>query len=149
MSAQAHIDALLNSFVSAADLARSAVLATDGHEHACHHGKMLTVHCHGWDSTGGQHGLMRVGIRIEGTYSDIGQIFHAPSALVAKSMLDAARDELEKIGRLAPATVGRPSEMEDGKRTNVYIDAASKAKAARIGGNVSEGIRKALDGFPG
>lgn len=40
---------------------------------------------------------------------------------------------------------GRPSEMEGGKRVNVYLDAESLAIAAELGnGNVSDGIRKAL-----
>lgn len=45
----------------------------------------------------------------------------------------------------AIGTAGRPSEMEGGKRVNVYLDAASLAAAAQLGnGNVSEGIRIAL-----
>lgn len=45
----------------------------------------------------------------------------------------------------ALGTAGRPSEMDDGKRVNVYLDADSLAIAAKLGnGNVSEGIRKAL-----
>jgi len=41
---------------------------------------------------------------------------------------------------------GRPSEMTGGKRVNVYLDATSLATAAALGdGNVSEGIRKALE----
>lgn len=40
---------------------------------------------------------------------------------------------------------GRPAEIEGGKRVNVYLDAASLASAAELGGgNVSEGIRIAL-----
>jgi hypothetical protein len=40
---------------------------------------------------------------------------------------------------------GRPAELEGGKRVQVYLDAESLARAARIGnGNVSAGIRKAL-----
>ncbi len=40
---------------------------------------------------------------------------------------------------------GRPSEMEGGKRVNVYLDADSLEIASVLGkGNVSEGIRKAL-----
>lgn len=35
--------------------------------------------------------------------------------------------------------------MQDGKRVNVYLDAASLERAAELGGgNVSEGIRLAL-----
>lgn len=45
----------------------------------------------------------------------------------------------------ALGTAGRPSEMDGGKRVNVYLDADSLAIAAKLGdGNVSEGIRKAL-----
>lgn len=45
----------------------------------------------------------------------------------------------------ALGTAGRPSEMEGGKRVNVYLDAESLAIASKLGnGNVSEGIRKAL-----
>lgn len=44
-----------------------------------------------------------------------------------------------------PRSVGRPAEMAGGKRVNVYLDAASLARAAQLGhGNVSEGIRVAL-----
>ena len=46
----------------------------------------------------------------------------------------------------ALGTAGRPSEMTGGKRVNVYLDAASLGTAAALGdGNVSEGIRKALE----
>lgn len=41
--------------------------------------------------------------------------------------------------------VGRPSEMDGGRKVNTYLDAESIAIATRLGnGNVSEGIRKAL-----
>lgn len=41
--------------------------------------------------------------------------------------------------------VGRPLEMNFGKRVNVYLDAESLSKASIVGnGNVSEGIRTAL-----
>lgn len=40
---------------------------------------------------------------------------------------------------------GRPEQMQDGKRRNVYIDDASWQLAQQIGnGNASEGIRRAL-----
>ena len=43
------------------------------------------------------------------------------------------------------AKPGRPSEMAGGKAVKVYLDAESIAIATRLGnGNVSEGIRKAL-----
>lgn len=45
----------------------------------------------------------------------------------------------------ALGTTGRPAEMEGGKRVNVYLDAESLERAAKLGsGNVSEGIRRAL-----
>lgn len=52
-------------------------------------------------------------------------------------------------GRLAeipwPSQVGRPNEMDGGKRIQVYLDDESLTIAARLGnGNVSEGIRMAL-----
>lgn len=51
-------------------------------------------------------------------------------------------------GRKVAAAIGmsgRPSEMDGGKRVNVYLDAKSLETAAAIGGgNVSAGIRKAL-----
>ena len=40
---------------------------------------------------------------------------------------------------------GRPTEMDGGKRVQVYLDAASLNRAAELGGgNVSEGIRISL-----
>ena len=45
----------------------------------------------------------------------------------------------------ALGTTGRPTEMDGGKRTNIYLDAESRATAERIGnGNISDGIRIAL-----
>ena len=43
------------------------------------------------------------------------------------------------------ALLGRPALMDGGRRVNVYLDAASLERAAKLGhGNVSEGIRRAL-----
>jgi len=40
---------------------------------------------------------------------------------------------------------GRPVELDGGRRVNVYLDATSLDRAAKLGdGNVSEGIRRAL-----
>lgn len=51
----------------------------------------------------------------------------------------------DKLNEIQWPSVGRPSEMEGGKRVNVYLDAASLDIAAKLGqGNVSEGIRIAL-----
>ena len=48
---------------------------------------------------------------------------------------------------LEPAGRGRPDTMDAGRRTQVYLDAPSLATAERLGaGNVSAGIRAALDG---
>lgn len=47
--------------------------------------------------------------------------------------------------KAAHKAVGRPAEMEGGKRVNLYLDAASLERAAKLGeGNVSEGVRRAL-----
>ena len=52
-------------------------------------------------------------------------------------------DTVESLSRMA---AGRPAELADGHRVNVYLDAASLARAADIGaGNVSKGIRLALN----
>ena len=57
---------------------------------------------------------------------------------------DYWRDRMDQIP-WPPGVVGRPPEMEEGKRVNVYLDGQSLARAARLGdGNVSEGIRRAL-----
>lgn len=46
------------------------------------------------------------------------------------------------------AKPGRPQEMAEGKRRNIYIDAESWDKAQKIGnGNASDGIRIALEKF--
>lgn len=43
---------------------------------------------------------------------------------------------------------GRPPEMAGGKRSNIYLDAASRETAESIGnGNISEGIRIALASY--
>lgn len=43
------------------------------------------------------------------------------------------------------AKLGRPKEMQGGKRRNVYLDDASLAKAVELGGgNASNGLRVAL-----
>lgn len=48
----------------------------------------------------------------------------------------------------ALGTAGRPAEMTGGKRRNIYLDAASREIAERIGnGNISEGIRLALASY--
>lgn len=58
-------------------------------------------------------------------------------------MVDYWRDKLAEIEL---PKVGAPATLDGGKRVNVYLDAASLAKAAELGGgNVSEGIRLALD----
>ena len=57
-----------------------------------------------------------------------------------------ALDQRKVAAALSPEDGrGRPFEMEDGKRRNIYIDAASWESALRLGdGNASVGIRKAL-----
>lgn len=57
---------------------------------------------------------------------------------------DYWRDKMSEIP-WPSGQVGRPTEMEGGRRVNVYLDADSLEAAARLGrGNVSEGIRIAL-----
>ncbi|MEY2335114.1 hypothetical protein AAE485_15070 (plasmid) [Acidithiobacillus ferriphilus] len=57
---------------------------------------------------------------------------------------DYWRDKLDEIP-WPSGQIGRPSEMEGGKRVQVYLDAESLAIAAKLGnGNISEGIHKAL-----
>lgn len=57
---------------------------------------------------------------------------------------DYWRDKLDEI-QWPSGQVGRPSEMEGGKRVNVYLDADSLEAASKLGnGNISDGIRKAL-----
>lgn len=59
-------------------------------------------------------------------------------------LTDESGVEFRYAVRRAP---GRPAEMKGGKRVNVYLDDASLARAAKLGdGNVSEGIRRALQG---
>lgn len=42
--------------------------------------------------------------------------------------------------------VGRPRKMKDGRNVNVYLDLSAIARAAELGdGNISEGIRRALE----
>lgn len=46
---------------------------------------------------------------------------------------------------IEPAQIGRPPEMEGGRRRNVYLDDASWQRAQELGaGNASDGIRIAL-----
>ena len=45
-------------------------------------------------------------------------------------------------------SAGRPAEMEDGRRRNVYVDDASWERALKLGnGNASAGIRAALEAY--
>jgi hypothetical protein len=69
-------------------------------------------------------------------------IYSMLNARVYKSLNQ--RKVLAALGE-PPRPVGRPSEITDGRRVQVYLDAASLSTAATLGnGNVSEGIRLAL-----
>lgn len=71
----------------------------------------------------------------------------AQHAAILSLLEDGAEDDAWDViatGEI-PKRVGRPNEMTGGKRVNVYLDDESLAIAAELGdGNVSEGIRKAL-----
>lgn len=57
------------------------------------------------------------------------------------------RDKLNEVEW--PPSLGRPAELQGGKRMNVYLDAESLARASSLSqGNVSEGIRVALAQVP-
>lgn len=44
-----------------------------------------------------------------------------------------------------PRAPGRPPDLEDGRRVNLYLDGDTLEKAAAIGGgNISLGIRRAI-----
>lgn len=76
------------------------------------------------------------------TYKNRQIAFHRFDRLPGDS--DYWRDKLDKIP-WPSGQVGRPSEMEGGKRVQVYLDVESLAIATRLGkGNISEGIRNAL-----
>lgn len=60
-------------------------------------------------------------------------------------IFDASTREKLTVTRFGPIPSGRPAEMRDGKRINIYIDAEGIEIATRLGfGNVSLGIRTAL-----
>lgn len=60
-------------------------------------------------------------------------------------ILDFATREKMTITRFGQIPPGRPAEMRDGKRVNIYIDAECVEIASRLGhGNISLGIRTAL-----
>ncbi len=57
---------------------------------------------------------------------------------------EAQRKRKKKI--LSTGGKGRPTEIQDGRRVNVYLDESSLIAASKIGdGNVSAGIRLALN----
>lgn len=59
--------------------------------------------------------------------------------------MDAKPNKTTGVAKVPPATIGRPAVMSGGKRVNVYLDADSLDRAAKLGdGNVSEGIRRSL-----
>lgn len=58
---------------------------------------------------------------------------------------DYWRDKLDEIP-WPSGQVGRPNEMEGGKRVQVYLDAKTIEEARKLGdGNLSNGIRRALE----
>lgn len=116
-------------------------------------GRFLKTHMHGWDATANNGaGGMAVTLRIEGQYVNRGQRFVGSTSAAAQefaALANAALGEMPAPVPGKPFSAGRPTEMTDGKRVNVYLDAASLARAAEMGaGNVSEGIRLALAARP-
>ena len=72
-------------------------------------------------------------------------IRYAASGLYAQLNAGAIRALDGRKVSAALGKTGRPAEMTGGKRVQLYLDADSLAIAAQIGGgNVSEGVRKAL-----
>ena len=60
-------------------------------------------------------------------------------------IFDFATREKMTVTRFGQISPGRPAEMRDGKRVNIYIDAECVDIASRLGhGNISLGIRTAL-----
>ena len=75
-----------------------------------------------------------------------------PSAIVHRSDAPNAQALAEWVASHAVPrkTAGRPAKMEGGRRVNLYLDFASVEKATQLGnGNISEGIRFALEQAPG
>ena len=55
-------------------------------------------------------------------------------------------DQRKVKAAINPRAPGRPTEIDDGQRVHVYLDATSAAIASRLGeGNMSAGIRLALE----
>jgi len=77
-----------------------------------------------------------------------------PESMIVANTLAAfdAAEILQEYYRLKRKSsgVGAPAKMEGGRRMNVYLDKVSILKAKTLGdGNVSEGIRKALNAEKG
>lgn len=91
--------------------------------------------------------------RTDGSYdqdSDIRTARQAASAMMDDPTIESIQYHFNGEWIVATSIptrpiLGRPLEMTDGKRVNVYLDSVSLARAAELGlGNVSEGIRIAL-----
>jgi len=75
------------------------------------------------------------------TFNNAQLAFHRFDRSLGNS--DYWRDKMDEISW---PSVGAPIILDGGKRVNVYLDVISLSRAAELGnGNVSEGIRKALN----
>lgn len=90
-------------------------------------------------------GAEAIGVVSRGELGDMGALVKLSSGNYVQINAGVVRNLDGRKIAAALGTAGRPSEMEGGKRVNVYLDATSLETAATLGsGNVSEGIRIAL-----
>lgn len=76
---------------------------------------------------------------------DTGALARLPTGSYVQVNAGAIRNLDGRAVAAALGNAGRPSEMDGGRRVNVYLDAESIEIATQLGnGNVSEGIRRAL-----
>jgi hypothetical protein len=76
-----------------------------------------------------------------------GKVF-ARHSFMKKSGKFFLKDKLDKVEWPIPVGAGRPTEMRQGGKVTVYLDADSITKAKEIAdGNLSEGIRIAIKNF--
>lgn len=90
-------------------------------------------------------GAEAIGVVTRGDLGDMGALVKLSSGNYVQANGNVLRNLDGRKVASALGTAGRPAEMTEGKRVNVYLDSASLESAKKLGnGNVSEGIRKAL-----